>query len=342
MKFAASLFFASFLVFGTAAGGPVELKIATVVPEGSAWMKEMRAAAADVKARSGGRVAVKLYGGGVMGNDRQVLRKIRIGQLHGGAFTANSLAEKYPDIALYGLPMIFASQAEVDYVRERMDATLAAGLEKAGFVSFGIAGGGFARILAGKPVTVTADMGGLKIWVPEGDRISTAAMLALRLAPVSLPVTDVLTGLQTGLIDVIAAPPAAAIALQWHTRVKYVTDVPLMYAIGLMAIDTMAFSRMEPSDQQVFREVMGAVYRKLDQASSREDAAAQKALLAGGIKPVVANSADVAAWRRACEAANADLGSQGAYTPALLATLQKHLADFRRNGGIVRQAPAAP
>jgi TRAP-type C4-dicarboxylate transport system substrate-binding protein len=307
-----------------------EFKIATVAPEGSQWMQEMRAAAADIKARTAGRAIVKLYGGGAMGNEKQVLRKIRIGQLQGGAFTANGIAEKYPDIVIYGLPLVFQSQDEVTYVRQRMDGKLADGLERAGFVSFGIAGGGFAQIFANRPITSTSDMRGLKIWVPEGDRISTAAMDALHLSPVSLPVTDVLTGLQTGLLDVVAAPPVAVIALQWHTRVKTMTRLPLMYTMGVMAIDEAAFSKLTPADQAAFREVMSGVYRRLDEHSPADDAAALQALEAAGIKSVIANPADVRSWNEAVAGANRRLGEQGVYDPALFAELQGHLQEYRR------------
>jgi TRAP-type C4-dicarboxylate transport system substrate-binding protein len=296
-------------------------------------MQEIRAAAAEIKDRSQGRAVVKLYGGGVMGNEKQVLRKIRIGQLHGGAFTANGIAEKYPDIVVYGLPLLFQSQEEVDYVRERMDAKFAQGLEKVGFVSFGIAGGGFARIFANRPITATADMRGLKIWVPEGDRVSIAAMEALHLSPVSLPITDVLTGLQTGLLDVIAAPPVGVIALQWHTRVKYMTTTPIMYTMGLMAIDHAAFARLEPQDQAVFREVMGRAYRKLDGQGPADDVGARDALRAAGIKFIEAKPAELRSWTEVVAGANRQLGEQGAYTPALLAELQEHLQEFRRKRG---------
>ena len=121
-----------------------DLKLATVAPEGSSWMKDLRTAGLQIKERTGGRVNIKFYGGGIQGTDKKVLRKIRIGQLQGGVFTSNSLEERYPDILIYGLPMLFNSQEEVDYVRQKMDARLTAGLEKAGFVSYGFAGGGFA------------------------------------------------------------------------------------------------------------------------------------------------------------------------------------------------------
>ena len=104
------------------------LKIATVSPEGTYWMQQMRQGASEIKKRTEGRVELKFYGGGVMGNDKKVLRKIRIGQLHGGAFPASGLAERYPDINLYGLPLVFESLDEVDYVRQQLDQELIDGL----------------------------------------------------------------------------------------------------------------------------------------------------------------------------------------------------------------------
>ncbi len=322
--------------------GAVDFKIATVAPEGSQWMQDIRAAAGEIRNRTQGRAVVKLYGGGVMGNEKQVLRKIRIGQLQGGAFTAGGIAEKYPDIVVYGLPMIFESLEEVGYVRQRMDSTLEKGLEQAGFVSFGIAGGGFARIFANRPVLSTADMRGQKIWVPEGDTISTAAMQALHLSPVGLPVTDVLTGLQTGLIDVVAAPPVGVIALQWHTRVKYMTGVPLMYTMGLMAIDAGAFGKLSPADQSIFREVMGGVYRRLDQKSGSDDQAAQKALQSSGIKVVDANASEIRTWKEAVTVANHQLGEQGVFTPALLRQVDGYLREYRQAGKPDAAAAGSP
>jgi TRAP-type C4-dicarboxylate transport system substrate-binding protein len=330
------------LWFATTPARAADFKIATLAPEGSQWMKDIRGAAVELKTRTAGRVVIKLYGGGVMGNDNQVLRKMRIGQLQGGAFTANALAEKYPDIVLYGLPMLFGSQEEVDFVRERMDSTLLEGLEQAGLVGFGFAGGGFARIFANRPVTTTADMLGQKVWLPDGDRISSAALEALQLSPVSLPPTDVLTGLQTGLLDIVAAPPVGVIALQWHTRLKYMTGVPLTYTMGIMAIDATAFAKLSPADQAVFREVMGAVYKRFDQQSRTDDAAAQKAIEASGIRRVEAAPAEVNAWRQAVSGANLRLAEQGVYSKALLGELQAHLLDYRKERAVAAAEPSSP
>jgi TRAP-type transport system periplasmic protein len=315
-----------------------DLKLATVAPEGSGWMKDLRAAGLQIKERTGGRVNIKFYGGGIQGTDKKVLRKIRIGQLQGGVFTSNSLEERYPDILIYGLPMLFNSQEEVDYVRQKMDARLTAGLEKAGFVSYGFAGGGFAYFMTGKPVAGLADLRGQKIWVPEGDQTSYVAMQALQLSPVVLPITDVLTGLETGLLDIVATPPVGAVILQWYTKTKFVTNLPLSYTLGVLAIDKAALRAVTDADKAVIREVMTALYARLDAQNRVDNAKAEQALRANGLKFVEPNAAEVPEWRAAVSAAMDDMAAKGTFSAGLLAEVRRHLQDYRK----ARPAAQAP
>ena len=170
-----------------AAAGARTLKIATVVPEGSAWMQEMRQVAKEIAAKTEERVALKFYPGGVMGNDKTVLRKIRAGQLHGGAFTSGGLAPVFPDLELYGIPLLFRSYAEVDYVRERMDAGMIAGFEKAGFAALAISEGGFAYLMSQEPARQVSDLAGRKVWIQEGDVMSMTAFEVAGVSAVQLP-----------------------------------------------------------------------------------------------------------------------------------------------------------
>ncbi len=311
----------------------LDLKIATVAPEGSAWMKAMRAGGDTIRQRTDGRVNFKFYAGGVMGNDKSVLRKIRIGQLQGGAFTSGGLAEVYPDLGLYNLPLQFRSPAEVDYVRARLDPVLQQGLEAAGFVSFGLAEGGFALLMADVPVRSIDDMRGKKVWVPEGDTISYRVMESLGLAPVTLPLTDVMTGLQAGLINVIPASAIAAVAFQWYTRISYVTDTPLSYLYATLAIDRRAFSRLSAADQQVVREVMGRIYQEIDHQNRADDSAAKAAMRQQGVTFVTPEPAEIERWRGIAAKVADDLRREGAFTPALFDRFQQLLADYRRGGG---------
>jgi len=305
------------------------LKIATVTPEGSQWMTDMRDSAKEIKERTEGRVQIKYYGGGVMGNDQKVLSRIRIGSLQGGAFTPTSLASQYTDLNLYGLPMVFDSEEEAAFVRGLLDETLMAGLEEAGWVNFGFAGGGFAILMSNTPVTKLEDLKGKKVWVPEGDTISRLAMEAMSLSPVTLPLTDVLTGLQTGLIDIVAMSPIGALVLQWHTKVKYVTEFPLVYTLGYMAIDKRAFNKLSTDDQAIVREVMERTYKKFDQINVAENKNARDALLNSGIESVSVDQAEYDRVRVPLMELNEELGEQGMFSISLYKEMLQHIATYR-------------
>jgi len=314
----------------TAAQATTTFKIATVAPEGSQWMVDLKAAGKLIEEKTAGRIKLKLYGGGVMGNDRKVLRKIRIGQLQGGAFSATGLAERYRDIVIYGLPMAFQTQAEVDYVRQRMDPVLLKGLEEAGYVSFGFAGGGFAMLMGAQPISDLQDLRGRKVWSPEGDNISYKAMEAMQLSPVVLPITDVLTGLQTGLLEYVAMPPVGAVVLQWYTKVKYVTSVPFAYTVGVLAIDKRAFNRISAADQAIVREVLTEVYAVFEVRNRQDNLDAEQALRSSGLKFVDVDPQLVPAWRETVAVSNRKMAEQGALSVKLLDELLGHIADFHK------------
>ena len=141
-------------------------------------MVEMRAAAKEIETRTKERVNFRFYGGGVQGNDKQVQRKMRIGQIHGATFTSGALSRFAPDLELYALPLVFNNMEEVRYVRERMDRQLRNLLEQNGQINFGIAGAGISYLMSNKPLRSLSDMAGQKTWVQEGDQISYATLRA--------------------------------------------------------------------------------------------------------------------------------------------------------------------
>ena len=318
-----------------------EIKVASIAPDGSQWMRAMRAGGDLVKERTAGRVEIKFYPGGVMGNDSQVLRRIRIGQLHGGAFTAGGLAERYPALNLYGVPLLFNSLDEVDFVRARLDPKLAAGLEAAGFVSLGFSEGGFANLMANEPIRNVDDLRRKKIWVPEGDAISFLAMEALGLSPVVLPATDVLTSLQTGLLDVVANSPVGALVLQWHTKVKYRTELPVSYAMGVFAIDARVFGSLSSEDQQVLREVMGAVMRDIDRTSREDNRRAAEVLTKTGVVPITVTDTDVEGLRSTIETIYPTLRGRSDVDVEMFDELLAVLAEYRAAHRAPAQTSAA-
>jgi len=308
-------------------------KIATLAPDGTSWMNAMRAGAEEISKRTDGRVAFRFYPGGIMGNDKSVLRKIRVGQLHGGAITGGGLADILPEAQVYSLPFQFRNFAEVDYVRHRMDPLLLEGMKEKGYVGFGISEGGFAYLMSDAPISGVEDLKGHKVWVPEGDLISRTAFEATGVSPVSLPLTDVLTGLQTGLVDTVAATPTGAIALQWHTRVKQLTEAPLMYIYGTMVLKRRTFERLSGADQKIVSEIMRGVFEKLNRQNREDNASALAALKGQGIGFVKTDAEAIQQWRRIVGDAMDELINDDLFDPAIHRRLQNHLKTFREKQG---------
>lgn len=313
-----------------AAQGRAEtLKIATLAPDGTTWMRELRAGAEEVARRTGGRVQIKFYPGGVMGDADSVMRKMRIGQLHGGAFTGGALATVHPDAEIYGLPFLFSSYEEVDYVRERVDPVIAEHLAAEGIQVLGISEGGFATLFSQEPIRSLGDARGKKAWVGETDRLTQIIYAEAGASPVSLPLGDVYTGLQTGLIDTVAGTPTAVLAFQWHTKIEYMTDVKISYLVGLFGLQKRAFDRLAEQDRQVLAEVMGEVFERLDRLNRQDNAEAREALRAHGIGLVVPDAGELRNWRALADEAVAQLIREDRIDVDTLALIRRHLETYR-------------
>ena len=293
------------------------IKIATLSPEGTYWMKQMRAGAAEIKAKTNGRVKFKFYPGGVMGNDENVLRKMRVGQLHGGAITIGSLSATVPDTTLYGLPFIFSSLEEAEKIRKTTDPMLSREMEDKGFVNFGFAQGGFTYLMSVNEVHNFEDVRKQKSWVPENSDVALSVFEYIGVTPISLPLSDVLTGLQTGLINTIFTSPIGALALQWHTHINHVVDMPLNYLAATMIIDKKVFGKLSEADQNIVREVMTRVYRNIDDRNKKDNIAAREAMIKKGVQFHGLSQADRAEWLKAGDFVIEKMRKKYNYTPAL-------------------------
>ncbi len=319
-----------FLAFISAPLYAKTFKIATIAPDGTTWMEELKKGADEIKKRTDGRVKFRFYPGGIMGNDKSVLRKIRVGQLHGGAITGGGLSEIYSDAQIYSLPLAFRSYDEVDYIRKQMDQDLIAGMKEKGFISFGIGEGGFAYVMSDKAISNVDDMSDHKVWSPEGDVLSRAAFESVGVSPIPLPLTDVLTGLQTGLINTVAASPMGAIALQWHTKIKHVTDTPLMYLYGTMVVKRKVFEKLSSQDQSTVKEVMAAVFERLDELNRSDNEKANVALKEQGIHFVMPSETEQAQWSGAVTVAIDKLIKQGIFSKDIIDSFNTHLSTYRK------------
>ena len=312
--------------------GPAQamrFKIATLSPEGSVWMQKMREGADELALKTDNRVTIKYYPGGVMGDDKAVLRKIRIGQLHGGAVVSGSLSQFYPDDQIYSLPLKFRSFEEVDYVRKHLDPRIAQGLEKGGFVTFGIAEGGFAYVMSTVPIRTVGEMRRQKVWIPDNDPMILEAVKAFDIVPFPLSIADVRAGLQTGLINTVTTPPIGAVALQWHTQINYLMYEPFLYIYGVLAVDRTAFAKISSDDQRIFREIMGRIFRELDRMNRKDNVNALKALRKQGIEFIKPLAEAMEKWYHDAEAVPERLVKAGKLSQDMVNTLETLLKECR-------------
>jgi TRAP-type C4-dicarboxylate transport system substrate-binding protein len=315
--------------FAMSAHAATTIKIATVAPDGTAWMREMRAGADALKKRTADRVEIKYYPGGVMGDEPSVLRKIKIGQLQGGAFTGGELSAIVKDAQIYSLPFLFKNQEEVDKVRAQLDPLLKKSFQQAGFEAVGISGGGFAYLMSVKDIRNKEDLKAAKVWVPQGDRIAEAGFKASGVTPIPLPLADVYTSLQTGLIDTAANTPAGAIAFQWHTKIKHMVDLPLTYVVGILVIDKKVVDGLSADDQKALNEELGAAFARLEKINRDDNAQARGALEKQGVAIFTPNAEETKSWDAIGATARKDLAAQNEVTPEMAAALDRALAAAR-------------
>ncbi len=317
-----------FILFMTDNALAVRLKIATLTPEGSMWMEKMRKGAVEVAKATNNRVKFKFYPGGVMGDDKAVLRKIRIGQLHGGAVVSGSLSRFFPANQLYSQPMKFKNIEEVDYVRQYMDQYIINGLDKAGFITFGLIGGGFAYIMSQQPVETLKDLKKQKVWIPDNDKISQDSIKAFGISPITLPISDVRTALQSGLINTVATSPVGAIVLQWHTQIRYVTNIPLIYLHAVLAIDKKKFSKIAEHDQNIITQIMTKAMKEIGIQNKEDNIKAIQALKNQGIAFINPSQKAIKEWRSAAHNASKKMVDSGVLPREIVNQMNMHLADF--------------
>jgi len=248
---------------GRASAGNAELRIATLAPSGSPWMEVLDKAAGEVKDKTAGRVTFKYFEGGQQGDERDFVRKIKLGQLDGAAVTAVGLSMIDESIRVLELPMMFQSAEELDYVADKLWPHFQAKFEKKGFRLNDRGEVGWIYFLSKSKVEKISDLRGQKLWLWGDDVLVGAVFKKLGLNGVPLGVPEVDGALTAGKIDACYSSPLAAVALQWYSKVKFMTSMPMSFAIGATVISNEAYKKLTPEDIKIVDDISRANARKL-------------------------------------------------------------------------------
>ena len=234
----------------------IVLKMATVAPKGHALTKRMDTFNEEVKKATNNKVGFKIYWGGVQGDDNNVLRKIRLGQLHGGFFSGYSLGRIVPEVRVTELPYIFNNDDEVKYVRDNLDEIMTGYFNKKGYV---VLGGfidiGFMYLFSKKPITSLDALRTSKCWVPGEDALGQSFYKSMNIQPVPLSINDVMTSVSTNLIDSAGMTPLGAIAFRWYTKFQYMSDYPVLNIIGANIVTKRMWDKISPENRKIVLKI---------------------------------------------------------------------------------------
>jgi len=310
----------------------IKIKFATLAPEGSTWMNLMKEFSDDLLASSDGQIKFKIYAGGVQGDEKDVIRKIRINQLHSAGFTGVGLGEILPEVRILDSPFLFHNYKEVDFITEKYFDRFSQKFEKKGYVLLGWAEVGFVYIYTNQVVEQVQDFKGVKMWMWEGDPLAEATFRAYDISPIPLSITDVMTSLQTGLIDGVYTAPLACVALQWFTKIKYMLDVPLANSNGAVLVSKRQFNKLNSEQQILLKKKAKHYFGKLTQLSRQDNELSTLKMIENGMQKIDVNdTALIKEYEQVGrEARQALVGKL--YSQELLDELENALQKFRKEG----------
>jgi TRAP-type C4-dicarboxylate transport system substrate-binding protein len=269
---------------GAAPAGATEIKMATLAPKGSAWAKIMEKGAAQVKEKTAGRVEIKYFFSGQQGDEREVVRKMKLGQLDGAAVTAVGMGLIKPDVRVLELPFLFENDKQLDYVRDKLAPDFEKEFDEAGYVLLAWGDVGWTHVLSGSMIENKDQLKAAKFWAWNDDAIVRELFQILGVNGVPMGVPDVLPALQTGSINACYGSPLAAVALQWASKVSYAGVPPISYSVGALVIKKDLFNTLSAEDQAAIREIGKTVSADLITVVRRDNEKARKAMEKQGVK----------------------------------------------------------
>jgi len=319
-----------------AQGKGTVIKLATLVPDGSVWDRALKNAGAEWSQATEGRVSLRIYPGGVAGDEPDIIRKMRIGQVQAAALTVAGLAQIDDSFKIFTVPMYFDSYPELRAVLDQMTPMLKARLEKKGFILLNWGHGGWVHIFGKAPLSTVQDVQKLKLWVGVGDDAMTGLWKRNGYQPVAIAATDILTGLQSGMLEAIYTTPLAALSLQWFRQLPYQSEVGLAPLVGGTVITKQAWNKLSAADRAAVQAACLKVEKKLEADVPLQDQFSVSEMKKRGLKVSPSTPAQAAEWRK--EAEKFAVQMRGTLVPADVMDIARRERDaFRqRTGGAAR------
>jgi TRAP-type C4-dicarboxylate transport system substrate-binding protein len=303
-------------------------KIGSLAPEGSVWVLRFHQFAKEVEEKTGGEVGFRVYTGGIMGDDLAMYRKMRIGQLQGGGFTMTGIAQVVPDFRIMALPFLFTSYQEVDAVTAGLLPKFRQQFAEQGMELIAMTEVGFIYTMSTMPIFSLEDLQQATCWTPAGDPVSAAYLAHLGITPIQLSIPDVLSSLQTGLINTVFNSLYGSIVLQWFTKAKYINDLPFGYAYGALLLDKKALARLPPGHAAIIQATADKYFPPLITETRKSNDESREVLAKNGVK-FTRSSAEIAAQLQGYREQTAKDVVGSSFSPEIYQETMRLLQQFR-------------
>jgi TRAP-type C4-dicarboxylate transport system substrate-binding protein len=270
-----------------------KIKVAHIGPEGSTWDRILKEFNEELKVKTDQRVRLQIYSGGVAGDEKNVLSKVRIGQLDGGVFSGPSMGKILPEVRILDLPFFLTSEGEFERVRTGLTPYFKKAFAEKGFVQIGWVDIGFVYFYSAKPINSLKELQKTKVWTWEGDPLSRVCLEEIGVSPVPLSIVDVMMGLNTGMIDTVFVPPMGAVSFQWYTRAKYQTSTPLGFVTTAFLIRKNTFDKLSDEDKNTMTALFEKHFKGLSQLIRKQNIEATQVMEKRGIQKVMWPQTDI-------------------------------------------------
>ncbi len=305
------------------------IKMGTLAPEGTNWIELAKKFSKHIEEFSNGQVRFVWYTGGVMGDEPDMIRKIKLGQLNGGGFTGMGLGIIVPEVRTLELPLLFDSYEEVDYVLQKTLPDFKERFRNHGLEFLGWAENGFVYAFSNVPIVTIEDLKKIKMWVWAGDSFAQEVFSSLgAISPIPMQVTGVLMGLQTGMINAFYNTLLGTVALQWYTQVKYLMDRPLTYSASALIISSRTWKKIPANIQAEIQEKGRELIDEMKKIARADNAKAKKAMLEAGITPVKPSDALINFFKKNVKKAYKNLEGKF-YDKGFLEKIQFYINEYR-------------
>ena len=281
---------------GTLISKPIVIKLATLAPEGTEYYNLLLEMGQRWQEETNGEIILRIYPNGVVGRESDTIRKMRIGQIQASAMSSIGLADLTDQIQAFTIPMKFKDYDDVESVKEVMFDDISNGLSESGFKLLFLVDIGWVYWFSANEIAVPEDLRNAKIYTTAGDYVTVELFKQFGFNAIPVSETDILTSLQTGMINSMQTVPILSLSSGWFALMPNMLDLKWAVFIGAVIVDERVWSKIRPEHQKVMMEIAQEIGKKYQENGRKTDAQAIEMMKKYGMNVKTPTDEELKIW----------------------------------------------